>query len=229
MPKGLVIDNSLSGRKVVERARQARSIEVASAASGTEAPERLEHERPDIVVCDVILPDREGYEICQFVRECPGLEQTPVLLISGIVNSTVLARAAEVQSSDVMFKPFTADELASKIGDLLSSHGMALGNGSAQRAEAPPPTAPVAPAPVAFTAAKPASTASGTPPRPVAPRPAPSAPASTPAASQPAALSRPAAARPPSPPPPSPAAPEPPPSKLEDLGVRLGGFIEIPG
>src|SRR5215470_16734825 len=190
MPKVLVIDDSLSVRKVVERALQARSIEVVSAASGTEALERLEHERPDIVVCDVILPDREGYEICQFVRECPGLEQTPVLLISGIVNSTVLARAAEVQSSDVMFKPFTADELATKIGDLLSNQAVASGNGGPHAAEPPSAGAPVAAAPVA------------------------------------AALGRPAAPRPASPAPP---ASEPPPSKLEDLSVRLAGFIEIAG
>lgn len=119
MPKVLVVDDSLSVRKVVEKALEGRRLEVLSAASGAEAMERIERERPDLVVCDVLLPDRDGYQICQFVRTRPETAGTPVLLISGVVNSTVLARAAEVQSSDVMFKPFAADELVRKIDRLL--------------------------------------------------------------------------------------------------------------
>lgn len=119
MPKVLVVDDSLSVRKVVEKALEGRRLEVLSAASGAEAMERIERERPDLVVCDVLLPDRDGYQICQFVRTRPETAQTPVLLISGVVNSTVLARAAEVQSSDVMFKPFASDELVRKIDRLL--------------------------------------------------------------------------------------------------------------
>jgi CheY-like chemotaxis protein len=149
MAKVLVVDDSVSVRKVVERALQTRSIDVVSAASGEEAIERIERERPDAVVCDIILPDRDGYEVCQYVRTHPGLGRTPFLLISGVVNGTVLSRAAEVQSTDVMFKPFTADELATKIGQLLASRGT---NGHTAAPAAPaaaPPLPPPAPAPVA--------------------------------------------------------------------------------
>src|SRR5260370_21582332 len=78
--------------------------------------------RPDVVICDVVLPDKDGYQVCQFVRAHPAIHTTPVLLISGVVNSTVLTRAAEVQSSEVMFKPFSADDLVRKIDGLLSAH-----------------------------------------------------------------------------------------------------------
>src|SRR5947209_17721986 len=121
MPKVLVVDDSLSVRKVVEKALTGRGVEVLSAATGTEAMERIERERPDIVVCDVILPDKDGYQVCEFVRAHPAVARIPVLLISGVVNSTVLARAAEVQSNDVMFKPFAAEELVRKIDSLLGS------------------------------------------------------------------------------------------------------------
>ena len=120
MPKVLVVDDSLSVRKVVEKALAGRSMEVMSAASGAEAIERIERDRPDIVVCDVILPDKDGYQVCQFVRSHPKIGRMPVLLISGVVNSTVLARAAEVQSNDVMFKPFAAEQLVRKIDALLA-------------------------------------------------------------------------------------------------------------
>src|SRR5262249_8238921 len=135
MPKVLVVDDSLSVRKVVEKALTGRGVEVLSAATGTEAIERIEQERPDIVVCDVILPDKDGYKVGEFVRGHPALAGTPVLLISGVVNSPVLGRAAEIQANDVMFKPFAAEELVRKIDGLLGSRVI--------------PPAPLAPTPPA--------------------------------------------------------------------------------
>ena len=119
MPKVLVVDDSLSVRKVVERALEAKRFEVISAASGTEAVEMINQEGPDVIVCDVIMPDMDGYQICEFVRAHARLGATPILLISGIVNSTVLERASKVRANDVLRKPFAADELLTKIDGLL--------------------------------------------------------------------------------------------------------------
>ncbi|HEV8307640.1 MAG TPA: response regulator [Methylomirabilota bacterium] len=121
MAKVLVVDDSVTIRKVVERALEARSIQVLSAASGTEAIDRIEREAPDVVICDVIMPDKDGYQICEFVKTHPDLAKTPVLLISGIVNGAVLERAAQVHSDDVMRKPFAAEELVRKIDGFLSA------------------------------------------------------------------------------------------------------------
>ena len=73
MAKVLVVDDSVSVRKVVERALAGRQIQVVSAASGSEAIERIEREEPDVVVCDVVMPDKDGYEICEFVKSHPRL------------------------------------------------------------------------------------------------------------------------------------------------------------
>ena len=160
MPKVLVVDDSLSVRKVVQRALESRRIEVLSAASGSEALEQIGREAPDLIVCDVIMPDMDGYQICDFVKKHPTLGRTPVLLISGIVNGTVLERAAKVGSDDVMRKPFAAEELLQRIESFLSTQ-------SRGAASMPAP----APAPVAPRAERPAAPAE----RPAAPveRPAP--------------------------------------------------------
>ena len=121
MPRVLVVDDSLSVRKVVERALMTRRIDVLSAASGKEAIEQIGREEPDLVVCDVIMPDMDGYQICEFIKTHAELSRTPVLLMSGIVNSMVLERAAAVRSDEVMRKPFTPEELSSKIDSLLES------------------------------------------------------------------------------------------------------------
>jgi len=116
-----VVDDSLSVRKMVERSLQTKGFEVLAASSGTEAMERIGGAMPDLVVCDVVMPDIDGYRICEFVRAHPALGSTPVLLISGIVNASVLERAAHVRSNDVLRKPFTADELARKVDELLAA------------------------------------------------------------------------------------------------------------
>src|SRR5262249_35577798 len=119
MPKVLVVDDSVSVRKVVERTLVAKQIDVLSAASGREATEQIVREKPDLIVCDVIMPDMDGYQLCEFVKTHPELGQTPVLLISGIVNSMVLERASAVGSDELMRKPFTPEELSSKVDKLL--------------------------------------------------------------------------------------------------------------
>jgi CheY-like chemotaxis protein/predicted regulator of Ras-like GTPase activity (Roadblock/LC7/MglB family) len=144
MPKVLVVDDSLSVRKVVQRALESKRIEVLSAASGSEAMEQIAREMPDLIVCDVIMPDMDGYQICDFVKRHATLGRTPVLLISGIVNSTVLERATKVRADDVMRKPFAADELLHRIESLLPAAGR-----PAPAVAPPQPAAAAPPAPVA--------------------------------------------------------------------------------
>jgi CheY-like chemotaxis protein/predicted regulator of Ras-like GTPase activity (Roadblock/LC7/MglB family) len=120
VPKILIVDDSLSVRKVVERILESRQMQVLQASHGAEAIERIQLDAPDLVVCDVLLPDKEGYEVCQFVKSHPRFDRTPVLLISGIVNPAVIDRAAKVGSAGVMQKPFSAEELTGKVRDLLA-------------------------------------------------------------------------------------------------------------
>jgi predicted regulator of Ras-like GTPase activity (Roadblock/LC7/MglB family) len=106
------------------------------------------------------MPDRDGYEICDFVKRHPRLAGTPVLLMSGIVNDEVRQRAAQVQSADVLSKPFAADDLLRKLDSLLASASKrapaspniptttaANGNGHVQPASMPIEAAPLAIAP----------------------------------------------------------------------------------
>jgi CheY-like chemotaxis protein len=197
MPKVLVVDDSLSVRKVVEKALEGRGLQVLAAASGAEAIQMLERDHPDVVICDVILPDRDGFQICEYVRSHAVIGTTPVLLISGIDNGTVQARAAEVRSDEVLFKPFGVDDLVRKIDRLLSIRA----DGSASRengstpperdgpaTETAPAAAPPAPASPVPAAAPPMPATAPRVPSPASPAPAePMVPAATPAALEAAA------------------------------------------
>ena len=135
MPKVLVIDDSVSVRKVVERALSGRQVDVVCAASGIEALECMERDAPDVIVCDVVMPDRDGYEICEFVKKHPRLGDIPVLLMSGIVNDEVRQRAARARSEGVLAKPFAAEDLLKRLDGL-------LGPLAPRAPEAPAPKAP---------------------------------------------------------------------------------------
>lgn len=161
MPKVLVVDDSVSVRKVVERALAGRQIDVVTAASGSEAIERFDKEEPDVVVCDVVMPDRDGYEICEFVKNHPRLGTTPVLLMSGIVNDEVRARATAARASGVLAKPFAADDLLREIDALLGSSRTAT---PPMEAPAAPPVMPSAVRPLAPVAKAPAARASAAAP-----------------------------------------------------------------
>ena len=159
MQKVLVVDDSLSVRKVVEKALEGRGLQVLAAASGAEAIQMIDRDRPDVVICDVILPDKDGYQVCQYVRAHPAIGATPVLLISGIDNGTVQARAAEVRSDEVMFKPFGVDDLVRKIDALLAkrSNGVKPSTGTPTPAPASltVPALTLVPAPTSVSASAP--------------------------------------------------------------------------
>jgi CheY-like chemotaxis protein/predicted regulator of Ras-like GTPase activity (Roadblock/LC7/MglB family) len=139
MPKVLVIDDSVSVRKVVERALSGRQVDVVCAASGIEALECMERDAPDVIVCDVVMPDRDGYEICEFVKKHPRLGDIPVLLMSGIVNDEVRQRAARARSEGVLAKPFAAEDLLRRLDGFLGPLAPRVPEGSAPKAPEPPP------------------------------------------------------------------------------------------
>jgi CheY-like chemotaxis protein len=134
MPKILIADDSIAVRKVAERLLTEAGMAVSLAANGAEALAFLGRERPDLVVSDVIMPDKSGYEVCSFVRSQPALAGIPVLLISGIVNDEVNKQADSCRADGVLKKPFQGTSLKDRVQDLLSKH-------EGRKVEAPAPPA----------------------------------------------------------------------------------------
>ena len=120
MPKILVADDSITVRKVAERLLTEAGMEVALAASGEEAMAYLSTEHPDFIISDVIMPDKSGYDVCRFVRSQATLADTPVLLISGIVNDEVSRQAESCRANGVLKKPFQGAALQDRVRDMLA-------------------------------------------------------------------------------------------------------------
>ena len=129
MPKVLVADDSIAVRKVAERLLTEAGLGVTLAANGEEALALLSKESPDLIVSDVIMPDKSGYEVCAFVRSQTATASTPVLLISGIVNDEVSKQAESCKADGVLKKPFQGTSLKDRVLELLSKRS--------QQAQAP--------------------------------------------------------------------------------------------
>jgi DNA-binding response OmpR family regulator len=116
----MVVDDSVSVCRAIERMLAPRGHRVVALNSGEEALAVLAVERPDLVVCDVVLPDVEGLAICRFVRESPALAGAAVLLISGLVTDEVRREAIAAGADSLLAKPFRGDALLAQVDALLA-------------------------------------------------------------------------------------------------------------
>src|SRR5712691_423467 len=121
MPTILVADDSLSVRKVAERQLIEAGLEVALVANGEEALTWLKNRRPDLVIADVIMPDKSGFEVCAFVRSNAALADTPVILVSGFVDEEVTRQAEACRADSIIKKPFQGAALRERVLELLST------------------------------------------------------------------------------------------------------------
>lgn len=113
--KVLVVDDSVSVRKALERILSTRQIKVVATGSGEEALQKLPGSNPALVIADVVMPGMDGFTLCAKIKADARFGGVPVLLISGIVNPDVIRQAAAAGASDIVKKPFTPDDLFPKI------------------------------------------------------------------------------------------------------------------
>ena len=118
-PNVVFIDDSATMREVVKIAFRRENIEVVTFPDATSALTDLESNPADVVITDVIMPDHDGYEVCQRIKEHPKLASTPVILMSGVVNRTVAERAFAVKAAELIRKPFQPQDLISRVKHLL--------------------------------------------------------------------------------------------------------------
>ncbi len=92
----LLADDSITIQKVIELTFSDEDFEVVTVGNGRLAVERLAEVRPDVVLCDIIMPERDGYEVCDYVKRHPQFGHVPVLLLTGAFEPFDQERAQRV-------------------------------------------------------------------------------------------------------------------------------------
>ena len=146
--KILLADDSITIQKVIELTFSDEDFEVVTVGNGRLAVEKVQDVRPDLVLCDIIMPEKDGYEVCDFIKKTPSLAHIPVLLLTGAFEPFDQDRASRVGCDGFLAKPFEPQTLIAKVKDLLSQSGTRT-VAPARPASAPSPV----PAPTTVAAA----------------------------------------------------------------------------
>ena len=138
MAKILVADDNSNIQKMVGLALRDQGIEVVAVGNGEAAVRKISDIRPDLVLADVFMPVRNGYEVCQYVKSDPSLAHIPVILLVGAFDPLDEQEAQRVGADGVLKKPFVPpDPLISMVKSALQRAAALHGNTSAAKAPEP--------------------------------------------------------------------------------------------
>jgi CheY-like chemotaxis protein len=134
----LVADDNSNIQKMVGLALKDQGIDVVAVGNGEAAVRKISDLKPDLVLADVFMPVRNGYEVCQYVKMDPTLAHIPVILLVGAFDPLDEQEAQRVGADGVLKKPFVPpDPLISMVKSALQRAGVAHGNVSVAKAPEP--------------------------------------------------------------------------------------------
>ncbi|MGB2900973.1 MAG: response regulator [Candidatus Acidiferrum sp.] len=140
MARILVADDNSNIQRMVGLALKDQGIDVVAVGNGEAAVRKISDIIPDLVLADVFMPVRNGYEVCQYVKTDPKLAHIPVILLVGAFDPLDEQEAQRVGADGVLKKPFVPpDPLISMVKSALARAGIAHGESSVAKAPEPPP------------------------------------------------------------------------------------------
>lgn len=117
----LLADDSVTIQRVIELTFAEEDVQVVAVSDGDQAIQRLESAPPDIVLADIGMPGRDGYEVARYMRQTPKLAHIPVVLLTGAFEPVDQVKAAEVQCDGVLAKPFEPQLVIGRVKELLAT------------------------------------------------------------------------------------------------------------
>jgi len=119
--KVLIIDNQPGTVACIEYLLKQAGYEVATASTGEEALKSITADKPDLILMDTMLPQRNGYEVCQTIRENPRWQDIRIVFLSARTSDAEKAKGMDLGADDYVCKPFCNTELVEKVNALLES------------------------------------------------------------------------------------------------------------
>jgi CheY-like chemotaxis protein len=123
MPTILLADDSITIQKIVNLTFSGEGIEVVTVGNGEAAVKKIHEIRPALVLADIFMPGKNGYEVCDYIKNDPSLSATPVILLVGAFEPFDSNEAARVKADGHLTKPFEIKVLISAVNSLISAAG----------------------------------------------------------------------------------------------------------
>jgi chemosensory pili system protein ChpA (sensor histidine kinase/response regulator) len=125
-PLALVVDDSITVRRVMERFLERSGLRVVTAKDGLDAIRVLQDAKPNIILLDIEMPNMDGYEFATHVRNDERVSAVPIIMITSRVGDKHRARAIEIGVNDYLGKPYQDSQLLEAIRRLLDEQGITL-------------------------------------------------------------------------------------------------------
>lgn len=118
--KILLADDSLTIQKVVELTFSDSEYDLLCVPNGQRALEKVAEEAPDLILADVVMPEKNGYEVCEAIKANPATARIPVILLSGTFEPFDKERAERLGCDAIVSKPFDSQQLLRQVEALLA-------------------------------------------------------------------------------------------------------------
>jgi chemosensory pili system protein ChpA (sensor histidine kinase/response regulator) len=125
-PLIMVVDDSITMRKVTTRVLERNDMEVVTAKDGLDAVEKLQDKVPDVVLLDVEMPRMDGYELATYMKNDARLKQVPIIMITSRTGEKHRQRAFEIGVERYLGKPYQEADLLRNVQETLSAKNPGL-------------------------------------------------------------------------------------------------------
>lgn len=121
MAKGkiLVVDDEVYIVHILDFSLRMEGYDVVTALDGEQALEKVDSERPDLIVLDIMMPKLDGYDTCKRLKESPETRDIPIILLSAKGRNVDQRMGFEAGANDYITKPFSPRKLVEKINSML--------------------------------------------------------------------------------------------------------------
>jgi len=118
--KILIVEDDKFVRELISHKLTEEKFEVSSAKDGEEGVAKVESEKPDLVLLDLILPGIDGFEVISRIRKNPDIESMPIVILSNLGEKNDVDRGIKLGANDYMIKAhFTPKEIVEKVRGIL--------------------------------------------------------------------------------------------------------------
>ena len=118
--KVLVVDDDAFIRRPLEFILREEGFEPFTAVDGDDCLKKVAERRPDLIILDVMMPGRDGFEVCRMLKDDPDLADIPIILLSARGRENDRKKGLMLGAAEFMTKPYSPSDLLRRVRQLLS-------------------------------------------------------------------------------------------------------------